>query len=230
LKIESQKVILSMLAVHIADGILQTEWWIAGFIVLGFLLIPASKLDMEKELPTLAILSAMFFAVTLIHIRIGGTSVHLLLNGLIGLILGWRAPIAILVGLVLQAALLGHGGLTTIGINSVIMSLPALVAYVITPRGWLRKSPFRVGFIVGMSVTFSSSALNGLVLLLGGIAPFQTIAMIILGAGSVLAIIEGLITGTILDFLVRANSPLVSSLRDESLQAESPTGQSPHSR
>jgi ABC-type Co2+ transport system permease subunit len=65
---------------------------------------------------------------SLIHVVVGPTSVHLLLNGLVGVVLGWRACLAIPVGLSLQAALIGHGGFSTIGVNSCVMGLPALLA------------------------------------------------------------------------------------------------------
>src|SRR5262249_24058426 len=54
------------------------------------------------------------------------TSVHLILNGLVGVVLGRRAPLAVAVGLTLQYLLLSHGGLTTLGINTCIVALPAL--------------------------------------------------------------------------------------------------------
>jgi ABC-type Co2+ transport system permease subunit len=55
--------------------------------------------------------------------------VHLLLNGLLGLILGWRVALAIPVGLFLQAALFGHGGFTSLGLNCCVMTIPALVIW-----------------------------------------------------------------------------------------------------
>ena len=77
-------------------------------------------------------MAAAFFVATLIHVKVGPTSVHLLLNGLVGVILGRRAPLAIAVGLFLQAALLGHGGFLPLGVNTCVMSLPALLASLIS--------------------------------------------------------------------------------------------------
>jgi cobalt/nickel transport system permease protein len=75
------------------------------------------------------VLTAAFFVASLVHVRVGPTSVHLLLNGLVGVVLGWRAGLAIPVGLFLQAALIGHGGFTTLGVNSVVLTVPALLAW-----------------------------------------------------------------------------------------------------
>src|SRR5262249_25418481 len=80
------------------------------------------------EIPRAALFAAVFFVASLIHIRVGPTSVHLLLNGLIGLTLGWWACIVIPAGLVLQAVLLGHGDISTLGVNSCVLLAPALLA------------------------------------------------------------------------------------------------------
>ena len=82
----------------------------------------------DEEIPRIALMTAAFFVASLIHVPVGPTSVHLLLNGLLGVIVGRRAPLAVLLGLTLQAVLLGHGGFTTIGVNTCVMALPALGA------------------------------------------------------------------------------------------------------
>src|SRR5262249_15470636 len=71
-----------------------------------------------------------FFIASSIHVPIPGSpsSAHLLLNGLVGVLLGWRAALAIPIGLFLQATLLGHGGFLALGVNSFVMTLPALLA------------------------------------------------------------------------------------------------------
>jgi len=67
----------------------------------------------------------------LIHVPVPGlpSSAHLLFNGLLGVVLGRRAALAIPLGLLLQAVLLQHGGLTTLGVNTCVMVLPALLAW-----------------------------------------------------------------------------------------------------
>src|SRR5439155_11214315 len=82
----------------------------------------------EEEIPRIALLTAAFLVAAQLRVLIGPTSVHLLLNGLLGVILGRRAAIAVLVGLFFQVALFRHGGFLTIGINTCVMALPALLA------------------------------------------------------------------------------------------------------
>ena len=119
---------MPLFAVHISDGVLAPATIVAGFLAAGLLLIPALVRIRDEEVPRIALLTAAFFVSSSIHVKAGPTSVHLLLNALVGVVLGRRAPLAILVGLVLQAALLAHGGFTTLGVNTAVIAGPALLA------------------------------------------------------------------------------------------------------
>src|SRR5262249_54977640 len=114
-----------LLAVHISDAVLTTPWLAAGFLVAGVLGLLGSWRIRDEEIPRVALLTAAFFVASMIHVRVGPTSAHLLLNGLLGVALGCRVGLAIPVGLFLQAALIAHGGFSTLGINSCIMVVPA---------------------------------------------------------------------------------------------------------
>lgn len=112
---------------HISEGVLSTPILAAGaaLTVVGTA-VGLRKLDYDN-LMTVAILSSAFFVASLIHVPIGPTSVHLILNGLIGAVLGWAAFPAILVGLLLQAILFQFGGLTVLGVNTFDMAAPAVI-------------------------------------------------------------------------------------------------------
>jgi cobalt/nickel transport system permease protein len=142
---------LWLYAVHISDGVLADGWWLGGFAVAGFLAFLAARRMREEEIPQIALLTAALFTASLLQVRVGPTSVHLLLNGLVGVVLGKRAGLAIPIGLTLQVALLGHGGFTTIGINSVILTLPALLAWAmfgaLYRQALLRRAWVRAGLI-----------------------------------------------------------------------------------
>ena len=121
-----------MFAVHISDGVLRPSWEWGGFAVAGLLALFGAWRIRDEEIPRVAVLTAAFFVSSQIHVQVpGGPSAHLLLNGLLGVVLGRRALLAVPVGLFLQAALFSHGGFYSLGVNSVVMGLPALLA------GWL---------------------------------------------------------------------------------------------
>ena len=73
-----------------------------------------------------------------------------LLNGLLGVVLGYFAFPAILVGLFFQALIVGHGGLTTLGVNATMMGLPALLAYHIFRLRRLLNSRSNEPFIISL--------------------------------------------------------------------------------
>jgi ABC-type Co2+ transport system permease subunit len=114
-------------AVHISDGVLTTPWIAAGFALAALLVGLAAWRIRDDEVPRVAILTAAFFVSSLIHIRVGPTSIHLLLTGLVGVMLGRRSALAIAVGLLMQVLLIGHGGWSTLGVNACVMTLPALL-------------------------------------------------------------------------------------------------------
>jgi cobalt/nickel transport system permease protein len=114
-------------AVHIGGGVLSWPMLAAGFALAAILALAAAWRLRDDEVPRIALLTAAFFVASSIHIKLGPSSVHLLLNGLVGVILGRRAPLAILIGVTLQALLIPHGDLSTIGVNACTETLPALL-------------------------------------------------------------------------------------------------------
>lgn len=126
---------------HIVDGALSTEVVIAGTVLAaGGIALGLKKLPMEK-IPAAGVLSATFFVASLIHVPIGPSSVHLILNGLAGLVLGWAAFPALFVGLLLQAVFFGFGGVTVLGINTLNIALPAVAVFYLCRHGIASHSP-----------------------------------------------------------------------------------------
>src|SRR5262245_26865681 len=117
---------MAPLAVHIADGVLSAPLVIGGFAGAAALSAPGLVAVRDDEVPRLGLMTAAFFVASSIHIPLPPTSVHLLLNGLVGIVLGVRSGLAILVGLFFQWAFLSHGGLSTVGINTCVVAAPAM--------------------------------------------------------------------------------------------------------
>jgi ABC-type Co2+ transport system, permease component len=129
---------------HIAEGVLSPAVLATGYaLTAAGTALGLKKLDYDR-LMTVAILAATFFVGSLIHVPIGITSAHLILNGLLGVILGWAAFPAILAALALQALLFQFGGLVVLGVNTFTMGFSAVVAgYVF--RGLCRAWPTPAG-------------------------------------------------------------------------------------
>jgi cobalt/nickel transport system permease protein len=158
-----------LFAVHISDGVLTAPWLAAGFVIAALLLWLAAWRIRDEEIPRIAILTAAFFVSSMIHIRVGPTSIHLLLTGLVGVMLGRRAALAIAVGLLLQMMLIGHGGWSTLGVNTCVMTVPALLCGVLFQAlhrlPWI-KEPGARRALVGCSaiVLFMSAAYSVMLL------------------------------------------------------------------
>jgi cobalt/nickel transport system permease protein len=164
-----------LFAVHLADGVLRWPWLAAGWAAaLGLVWFGGRRLA-DDEVPRVALLAAAFFVASSIHVRVGPTSVHLLLNGLVGVVLGRRACLAIPVGLTLQAVLLGHGGYTSLGLNCCVMALPALGAAAAFDRlrrarrdDWrfVRQSTYAVGWLLHPTAAVALVGVNALLRLI----------------------------------------------------------------
>ncbi len=205
---------LPLFAVHLSDGALATPWWVGGYAGLAVLLAVAMWRVREEEIPRIGVLTAAFFVASSIHIKLAvlPTSAHLILNGLVGVVLGRRAPLAIAVGLTLQFYLLGHGGQTTIGINACVVGLPALAAGLLYPL--LRRMgvpPFVRGVLLGGGAVAASATLNFLVLLFGGKEDWQTLARLVLLAHVPIVILEGLMLGVLVSYLEKVKPDMLGA-------------------
>ena len=196
---------------HIADGVLPGGTLVTGFILAGgWIVWQARKLDAE-DMPRVAVMSAAFFVGSYIPIPLGVTSIHLLLHGLVGIVLGNQAMLAIGLGLLFQKILLGHGGVTTLGVNACIMGFPAVLL------GWVFHT-YLAGLSLRLQIPLAcvftgctvalSTVLAALVLLSGG-EEFQVIAVSFIVGHVVIVVIEAAITGVVLSFLSKVKPELL---------------------
>ncbi len=187
---------------HISEGILSGPVLATGAaIALAGTAVGLQKLDFDK-IPRAAVLSAGFFVASLVHVPIGGASAHLILNGILGLLLGWAAFPAIGVALVLQAMLFQFGGITTLGVNTVIMALPAVVCYLLFGR--LLSKGRTVGMVAAFLCGFLSVFLSGVIVALALYFTeenFFEVAAAVLGAHIVIMIVEGVFAVLCIEFL-----------------------------
>jgi cobalt/nickel transport system permease protein len=187
---------------HISEGVLSGPVLISGIaLAAAGTAIGLKKLDYDR-IPRAAILSASFFVASLIHVPIGPSSVHLILNGIVGLILGWGAFPIILVALTLQAVLFQFGGVTTLGVNTMIMALPAVFCYYLFGR-LVSKRPhiaLPAAFACGALSVFLGAVMVGLALTFTE-ENFLKVSYLVVIAHLPVMIIEGIITAFCVAFL-----------------------------
>jgi len=195
---------------HISEGILSLPILAGGgmMAVVGTA-IGLKRIDNDHIIET-ALLSSAFFVASLIHIPIGPGSVHLVLNGLVGILLGWASVPAIATALFLQALLFGFGGLTVLGVNTVIMAAPAVaVSFLFGPM--IRKpgkSQLLGAFLAGAVAILLSTLLLASALI-GTDSSFFDTAKLLLVAQLPLILLEGMISLFVVSFLAKVQPDLL---------------------
>lgn len=157
---------------HISDTILPTTVWLGGYGVTGVCTAVVASRIREEELTRTAVLTSLFFATSSIAIPLPWGSAHLMLTGLLGIVLGWKAFPATLTALLLQLLMFGYGGALTLGINTFTMASGSVVAYyVFRSRRVLRPSVARdaaAGALAGALGVLTAAAVYFAALLSGG--------------------------------------------------------------
>ncbi|MDT9177467.1 MAG: cobalt transporter CbiM [Limnospira sp. PMC 1291.21] len=212
---------------HISEGIIPAQTCLAGYGITGLLTWYSLRqinrqANPTANIPKASLLTAAFFVASSIHIPIPPASVHLILNGLLGAILGYYAFPAILIGLIFQAIIFGHGGLTTLGINAIIMGIPAIIAALIFQSRHRFSQRFKptislnlFGFVAGASSVGLSTILFLTILITNLPSTLESeaekaaiIALII--AHIPLMFIEGVFTAMVVNFLNRVKPELLT--------------------
>ena len=196
---------------HIADGIVSGAVLATGFGITAVLAAATMRnVDLE-EIPKISVVTAVFFVANFIHIPFVVASIHLILNGLAGVILGKRAFMAIMLGVVLQA-FFGFGGVSVIGVNSVMLGGGALFAYGIWHCRHFVSFPNKevvFGALAGGFGILFSGCVLALALVTTGDA-FITAAELVLGYHMVLMVLEGVVTGACVGFLLKTRPNLLA--------------------
>lgn len=152
---------------HLADGVLPMPVVAATLIAGAALLTAGTRALGARQLPPAALLAAALFVAGTLHVPVGVGSVHLMLNGVAGLLLGAAVLPVLFVGLLLQAALLGFGGFGVLGANLLIVGLPALLAHAAL-RGIARTRPRIAGALAGLIGVGLAAALAATLLATSG--------------------------------------------------------------
>jgi len=203
---------------HLEEAILAGTQHGREILVAGGLLAAAGtaiglrKIDYER-VPQVAVLSAAFFVVSLIHFPLGPTKVHFVLSGLMGLVLGWAAFPAVLVALALQAVFFSVGGLMVLGVNTLIMAVPAVACHYLfrgTVRARFEPVVFGGGMAAGAAGTMLGALLAAMALFAAG-RSYEVFAGVVVVAHVLPAAVEGMVSASVVVLLRKVRPELLDA-------------------
>jgi cobalt/nickel transport system permease protein len=197
---------------HISDGILSSEVAITTAVITAGLVIYSLKNLKSKNIALVSAMSAVFFIASFIHIPLGPTQIHLILIGIIGILIGPCVFLSILIALLFQAVLLGYGGITSLGANVIIMSLPAYITYLVVKKGWFDRLSEKIKyFTIGFFPVLLSTFLLALILSLSK-KEYLYASITIFLANVPAMFIEGLITLFLINYLKKSSPELLKEV------------------
>jgi cobalt/nickel transport system permease protein len=217
-----------MTHMHIPDGILPVWLWLSGFIlmslVLGYALYRLRTMDTRKKIPLLGAVAAAMLVGMSIPILPG---YHINLSVVSGILMGPSLGLvaAFIANLIL--AFMGHGGITVIGLNTLLLGSEAVLGHAFfyllrdrLPIFW------RAAFATVLTLCISSAILIGFVAMAhidpamlhhgedhghiptmrGSVATF---AVLVFTIGIVGWLVEAAITGAVVKFISQVKPDLL---------------------
>ena len=196
---------------HISDGVLSPYIVGIGWVVA----LPALAISIRRlrtgQVGAYGVVAATFFACSTIHVPVGPFSMHLVLGGIAGLLLGWGALTVVTVGLLLQALFIGFGGLTVLGVNISIMGLPGAIMGALG-RQWMKQASAKkrpwIGSLAGGGTILISAILLYVTLSTTHTALMPLAKLVFLGHIPI-AIVEGIISFWLVHFLQKVKPSLL---------------------
>lgn len=204
---------------HISEGVLSVPILAAGAaLTVGFTAQGLRSMKAE-DVPATGIDSAGLFVASLIHVSLGPSSVHLLLNGISGAILGWAIFPACVVALFLQALLFQFGGLAVLGVNVMDMAFPGLIFGALFRMLFVSRGKWALllgGFLCSAGGVILTALMTAGVLALNG-EGFMAAAKLIVWAHIPVALIEGFVGAMAVLFLAKVRPGMIGRKQGELL-------------
>lgn len=159
--------------IHIPDGILTLWLWILGYVLTGIFFIifgiHLKKTSNHKKLAVMSVISALMFLTMSVPIPLL-LPYHINLSALTGILLGplYAGGAIFTVNLIL--ALLGHGGITIVGLNTIILIAEAFIAnylYAFFRTKMSTFTPFKSAFFATFLALMASTAITVAIVYLG---------------------------------------------------------------
>ena len=214
---------------HIEDGILPLTACAAYFVVTAAFVVPGIyeiKRKIKNNLsykPFLAMVGVAVFVISAMHlpVPVTGSSSHPCGTPLAAIIIGpFATAVVSLIVLFFQAIFLGHGGITTIGANTVSMGIAgALSGYAVWRSLRLCHSPLWLAAglagLVGDLVTYLTSAFELALSLHGNVPLFKQWMIFFMGYGPTqlpLAVAEAVFTAAVLQAMASRRPDLLPGI------------------
>jgi cobalt/nickel transport system permease protein len=200
---------------HIPDGVLSMPVLVAGGVIAAGAVAIGLKRISDQEIPRVAILASGFFALSLFALPVGPSSVHLLLGGLMGIVLGTAIFPAVCVALLLQAVMFGFGGLTTLGVNIVNIALPGAIIGALAAPMIARANATGAAVIAGLA-SAACVACTGLLVALSlslSSTDYMLSARVMIATYFPLMVVEGLVGGFCISFVKRVKPELLAPVQ-----------------
>lgn len=190
---------------HIADGIVPVGICIAAdAVALGGAYLCGRKLQAE-EVPKMGLMAAAVFTVSLLNFPVAGASIHLGLFGFAGILLGLRAFPVILATLLFQSLVFQHGGLISLGLNTINMGAGAVAGWILWKTFAAFPSYIRA-FLAGFTGILLPAFLMALEFKFSG---YGKGVYYIITVYLPVALIEGILTVLMIEFFKKARPDLL---------------------
>ena len=153
--------------IHLPDGVLPVWLWVSGYIAViliwTILLRSMKKERLTKRLPLLGMMAAVM--VLGASVEIIPIAYHVNLTVISGILLG--PSLIFLATFVVNVilALFGHGGITVIGLNTLVLSIEGVAGYFLFRLFWrlLRRLTLAAFFATFLALAISTFAMIGVV-------------------------------------------------------------------
>lgn len=202
--------------IHIPDGIIAVWLWVLGYLAVGIYFIAFSrhvkKTGSYKKVTIASVLGALMLLSMSIPIPFF-LPYHLNLSALAGILAGPFYAVLAIFSVNMILALAGHGGITIVGLNTVVIGAEAAVAYLLFSlvRHKTGNKMFLSAFLATFFALVASSLFTVGIIYFGtneilDLSRFLTLIAITGGLGWTL---ESLITGFIVNYISRVKPDLI---------------------
>ena len=160
--------------IHIPDGVLPWWLWVPGWLLALVLVFVAGRAaerhEVRRKVPLLAVVSALMLVA--MSSEVVPIAYHINLTVVAGVLLG--PALSVIAAFIVQVvlAMLGHGGVTVLGLNTLVISTEMVVGWalfrVLVAALSRRRVRWAAAIATVITLAISTTMLVGIVALAGG--------------------------------------------------------------